>query len=87
MQVFFAGDQGAGSPGGGTSAAGPAAAPAAAWRGDRRVRGGDGGTGVSPPGASYFSHAGKVTKSALRGTARRALAPPAAGHSPYPRSP
>ncbi len=32
-------------------------------------------TGVSPPGARYFSHAGKVPKSALRCPLRRTLAP------------
>ena len=89
-------------------------------------RGGDEGTGVSPPGRlglgtfvprpSRFwqsakicrcgglmeregkpygfpshilslSRARKVSKSALRGTGRRTLAPPQAGHSPYARPP
>ena len=34
-----------------------------------------GGRGVSPPGARYFSHAGKVPKSALRGPAWAGLSP------------
>ena len=46
------------------------------------------GTGFHPQ-ATYFSHARKVGKSALRCPLRRALAP-AGGHSPYllpPKSP
>ena len=43
---------------------------AAAARGTTASRGGDGGNGGFAPGASYFSRAGKVTKSALRGAAR-----------------
>ena len=35
------------------------------------VGGGDGGDGGFAPRATYFSHAGKVGKSALRGDAER----------------
>ena len=40
---------------------------------------GTGGRGVSPPGARYFSHAGKVPKSALRGPALADFSPPLGG--------
>ena len=36
---------------------------------------GGGRRGVSPPGARYFSHAGKVPKSALRGPALADFSP------------